>query len=133
MKIRSILAYIIDWNLSGLPALAYAYFYRGILMENNVTTLQIKDIPGLLIFFLVVLSFPALFVLRDCLFGGRSLAKRIFNLRVIDRATNRTPSVLKLIIRNLFFFIYPIDGLILLVTGNTIGCMVTDTAVVNNR
>ncbi len=124
MVVKRMLAWVIDWNLSGLPALIYAR----ILVEMSET----RKIPVifLLLFVLFVFSFPTLFVLRDAIFGGRSIAKRLFRLRVIDKATGELPSKAILIVRNLFFFIYPVDAVVLIVTKNTIGDTVTSTAVV---
>lgn len=84
-----------------------------------------------LVFVLFVLSYPVLFVVRDVLFKGRSVAKRIFKLRVIDNETNELPKKQKLIIRNLFFFIYPIEAILLIATNKSIGDMATNTTVVN--
>ena len=67
----------------------------------------------LLCFFAIILAFVA-FVLRDVIFKGRSIGKRIFGLYVLDKNTNEPASIKQRIIRNLFFFIYPVDGIILL-------------------
>ena len=126
MKLKRILAWIIDWNLCGVPALICALIFRAIIKSQGLNPLYI------LIFFLIVLSFPTLFVVRDALFNGRSIAKRIFKLRVIDNETNELPSKQKLVIRNLFFFFYPVNAILLIATNNTIGDMVTNTTVINN-
>ena len=100
MKLRRILAWIIDWNLCGIPALIYAWIFMTITEAQGLKALYA------LIFVLFVLSFPILFVVRDAIFKGRSVAKRIFKLRVIDNETNELPKKEKLVIRNLFFFIF---------------------------
>lgn len=123
MKLRRILAWIIDWNLCGVPALIYALIFKSIT--------EVKAVYAL-IFVIFVLSFPSLFVVRDVLFKGRSVAKRIFKLRVIDNETNVIPEKKKLVIRNLFFFIYPIEAILLIATNKSIGDMITNTTVVNN-
>ena len=125
MKLRRILAWIIDWNLCGVPALIYALIFK------SITEAQLKAVYAL-IFVIFVLSFPSLFVVRDVLFKGRSVAKRIFKLRVIDNETNEIPEKKKLVIRNLFFFIYPIEAILLIATNKSIGDMITNTTVVNN-
>ena len=85
MKLRRILAWIIDWNLCGIPALIYAFVFK------TITEAQGLKVVYALIFVLFVLSYPVLFVVRDVLFKGRSVAKRIFKLRIIDNETNELP------------------------------------------
>ena len=126
MKLRRILAWIIDWNLCGIPALIYARIFKTITEAQGLKALYA------LIFVLFVLSFPILFVVRDAIFKGRSVAKRIFKLRVIDNETNELPKKEKLVIRNLFFFIYPVEAILLIATNQSIGDMTTNTTVVNN-
>ena len=125
MKLRRILAWIIDWNLCGIPALIYTFIF------NTIIETQGLRVVYTLVFVLFVLSYPVLFVVRDVLFKGRSVAKRIFKLRVIDNETNELPQKQKLIIRNLFFFIYPIEAILLIATNKSIGDMATNTTVVN--
>ena len=124
MKLKRILAWIIDWNISGIPALLYALIFRKIAETQSITAI------GALLFVFFVLSFPAIFVFRDVIFKGQSIAKRIFKLRVIDIETNELPSNRKLIIRNLFFFLYPIEFIMLLASNKSLGDMVTNTTIV---
>ena len=124
MKLRRILAWIIDWNLCGIPALIYAFIFK------TITEAQGLKAVYALVFVLFVLSFPVLFVVRDVLFKGRSVAKRIFKLRVIDNETNELPKKQKLIIRNLFFFLYPVEFIMLLASDKSLGDMVTNTTIV---
>ena len=124
MKLRRILAWIIDWNLCGIPALVYAFIFK------TITEAQGLKAVYALVFVLFVLSYPVLFVVRDVLFKGQSIAKRIFKLRVIDIETNELPSNRKLIIRNLFFFLYPVEFIMLLASDKSLGDMVTNTTIV---
>ena len=127
MKLKRIFAWIIDWNLCGIPALVYAFIFGEITQAQGLKPLYA------LIFVLFVLSFPVIFVLRDVIFKGRSIAKRIFRICVIDNKTNVLPSKQKLIIRNLFFFIYPIEAIMLIATSKSIGDMVTNTTIVKSN
>ena len=126
MKLKRILVWIIDWNISGLPALLYAFIFRKVVETQGINAI------GALLFVFFVLSFPAIFVFRDVIFKGQSIAKRIFKLRVIDNETNELPKKGKLVIRNLFFFIYPVEAILLIATNRSIGVMATNTTVVNN-
>ncbi len=124
MKIKRILAWIIDWNLSGVPALLYALVFREIVKADGGNAI------GILLFALFVISFPTIFVFRDVIFRGQSIAKRLFGLRIVDHTTGELPKKEKLMIRNLFFFIYPIELILLIATGKTIGDMLTNTGVI---
>lgn len=123
MKLKRILSWIIDWNISGVPAFLYALIFGEMAKEQGVNPV------AMLLFALFVLSFPVLFVFRDVIFKGRSIAKRIFKLKIVDTRTNEPPSRQNLIVRNLFFFIYPIEGIMLIATNKTLGDMATYTTV----
>lgn len=126
MKLRRILAWVTDWNLCGIPALIYALFFSALTEVQGLKTVYV------LIFILFVLCYPVLFVVRDVLFKGRSIAKRIFMLRVIDNETGELPSKQKLVVRNLFFFLYPLDAIFLIVQNKSLGDIATNTTVVND-
>ena len=125
VRFRRIIAWIIDWNLSGLPCLLYTTIFM-----NVFKTPSIQSVGYILIFVLLVFLYPVTFVFRDVIFKGRSIGKRIFRLHVLDKNTNETASTKQRIIRNLFFFIYPVDGIILLVTNESIGDKAVNTIVV---
>ena len=80
--------------------------------------------------FIGVFGSFTLFVLRDYIFKGQSLGKKIFRLTILDKNTLSTPKNWQLILKNIFLFIYPIDGVILLATGESLGNRITDTVVV---
>ena len=127
LKLKRILAWIIDWILSGIPGVTYAWLFWEYTQTHGLRAV------GVVLFVLFFLSYPTIFVLRDVIFKGRSVAKRILGLQVIDVQTNALPSVSKLILRNLFFFLYPIEALMLLATNQTLGDMATKTTVVTSR
>ena len=124
MKLKRMLAFIIDWNLSAVPILLFVFFFRDILITQEPNPLLV------IIFVLLTLSMPTICVLRDVIFNGQSIGKRIFKLHIIDE-TNKLPSKRILIIRNIFFFVYPVDAILLLATNQSIGDMATRTTVVN--
>ena len=125
VRIRRIIAWIIDWNLSGLPCLLYTTIFMDVFKRTSI-----QSVGYILIFVLLVFLYPVTFVFRDVIFKGRSIGKRIFRLHVLDKNTNETASTKQRIIRNLFFFIYPVDGIILLVTKESIGDKAVNTIVV---
>ena len=126
-ELKRIVAFIIDWILSGIPAIIYACIFGEISKTDGLNAVNAA------LFILFFLSYPALFVLRDVIFKGRSIAKRILGLRVIDAQTNASPSKSKLIIRNLFFFIYPIEAILLLANNRMLGDTATGTTVITKQ
>ena len=125
VRVRRIIAWIIDWNLSGLPCLLYTTIFMDMFKQPSF-----QNIGYILIFMLLVFLCPITFVFRDVIFKGRSIGKRIFGLYVLDKNTNEPASIKQRIIRNLFFFIYPIDGIILIATKESIGDKAVNTIVV---
>ena len=125
VRIRRIIAWIIDWNLSGLRCLLYTTIFMDMFKQPSF-----QNIGYILVFMLLVFLYPITFVFRDVIFKGRSIGKRIFRLYVLDKNTNEPPSIKQKIIRNLFFFIYPIDGIILIATKESIGDKAVNTIVV---
>ena len=102
----------------------------GILFMTLYKTTGRMSLPSILLFVAFALSYPVLFVLRDILCGGRSVAGRLLGLHIVDTATGNRPDTIKLIARNIFFFIYTVDGILLIATNQTIGDRVTNTTVV---
>ena len=127
LKLKRILAWIIDWILSGIPGVTYAWLFWDYTQTHGLRAV------GVVLFVLFFLSYPTIFVLRDVIFGGRSIAKRILGLYVTDVQTNASPSKSKLILRNIFFSIYPIEALMLLATNRTLGDMASGTTIVDKN
>ena len=125
IRLKRMVAFIIDWYISFLPGLILFMFSMNQGVENeNVSPLIM--IPC----FIGIFGSFTLFVLRDYIFKGQSLGKKIFGLTILDKDTLSTPKNRQLILKNIFLFIYPIDGDILLATGESLGNRITDTVVV---
>lgn len=73
------------------------------------------------------------FILRDYLFNGRSIGKRILKLKVVDADTLSEPSAKQLIVKNLFLFLYIFDGLFLIASGRSLGERATRTIVLREQ
>ena len=73
------------------------------------------------------------FILRDVIGGGRSLGKKIMKLDVIDKKTSDKAKVSQKILRNIFFIIVWIDGIVMLTSGQSIGDTVASTAVISTK
>lgn len=121
-RFKRIIAFIIDWTLSILAL--FIIFLSLIALSRQAPTRNAIHI------LLSVLPF-ILFILRDVIFNGRSLGKRIFGLCVYDKESLEASSTGQRLLRNIFFFIYPIDGIILLSTGESIGDRAAGTVVLS--
>lgn len=109
VRVRRILAWLIDWLICGTPTmmapLMFALFYQP----------QEAPSPGkLILIMLFVVLFPVAFVLRDVLLGGRSLGKRCLGLIVLDRRSGERASRKQCFLLNLLFFISSIDAVFFL-------------------
>ena len=111
--VRRIIAWIIDWNLSGLPCVLFLALNPDFA---RYPTLQNAGVA--LLFVLLVFLYPVLFVFRDVIFNGRSIGKRIFGLYVLEKNTNEPASIKQRIIRSLFFFFIPLMVLFCLLPKN---------------
>ena len=61
MKLKRILAWIIDWNISGIPALLYALIFRKIAEAQSITAIGALIFVFLFYHFLRSLFFEMLF------------------------------------------------------------------------
>ena len=93
-------AWFVDWLLSCLPCLLYILLCSPSLDRPTVT-----DLLGLFVF---VPATCILFVLRDVIWKGRSLGKRIFRLYIIGLPSMTPATNEKKMMRNLLFFLFPI-------------------------
>ena len=128
-KIFRLIAWLIDWNAIGFAV----WFAVLCLVPALKAPGETASTPLILLVLLLILSVPVCFVLRDLIFGGRSLGKRILGLTVLDKKTGEAPKKSALFVRNLFFFLYQIDGVIMLVTGLTLGDRAAGTVVIRKK
>lgn len=121
-------AFVIDWNIVMLPATLSSALISPLVQQSNVP-------DWLIAFASIILIFGAFaaFVLRDVIFKGRSLGKRLFGLRIYDKTTLHEPNPRQRFKRNIFFFLYPIDGVMLLATGESIGDRGANTIVASEK
>ncbi len=112
-RIRRILAFVIDWNLSGLPA------FLSCLLLLPLVAAEKLPIPVMILF---MISFPVLFLFRERLFRGRSPGKRLMKLVILDRRTLQPLNPGSLTTRNMMLlFLSGLEALMLITTGSTLG------------
>ena len=72
----------------------------------------------------------AVYFCKDC-FNGRSIAKRVLKLQIVDNRTGQVAGPLKCFIRNIFIIIWPIEGIVALINpSRRIGDFVAGTKLV---
>lgn len=117
VKIRRILAFLIDWNI---------IFFGGAIITFLLFWLTVSP----LLAFWCVIAICAAVCMRDAIFKGRSIGKRLLKLVIIDSAMGKPTTGVKLIVRDLFFMLMQIDLVVMLVSGKSIGDHAAKTVVV---
>lgn len=120
-RMRRSLAFLIDLMISYIPC-ALSGFVLQLPFPGKISTLILT---------IFAISFFVTLILRDYLFGRRSMGKRLFKLRVVDADTLTTPSSKQLIVKNLFLFLSFFDWLVLIVSGRSLGERATRTVVLH--
>lgn len=126
-RLKRIAAFFIDWNLILLPIVLCS----GVL----VSFIHIHPTMSfLLVFcFIAIIGAFILIVKRDSLGKGQSVGKHLFHLNIVDAETLNTVTGKRLTKRNLFLFLLPVEGLLLLTTGKTIGDRYAGTIVLSQE
>ena len=128
IKFKRMFAFIIDWNIFVFPIVCAFQISMNYFLKST----KVHPLVPFLGAFAILGTFAA-FVLRDVIFKGRSLGKRLFGLYVYDKGSLEQASLKQRFLKNIFFFIYPIDGIVLLATGETIGDSVANTIVTTKQ
>lgn len=68
--------------------------------------------------------------LKDIVFRNASIGKKLLGIK-IEKDDGKLPSILILILRNIFAIIWPIDAILVLCTNKKIGDLIFKTRVVN--
>ena len=125
-KIRRIIAWVIDWNLIGSVVLVICSIFS-VMLKDKIAA---GDTLVILIFIPLMLLYPITFVLRDFVFGGRSLGKRMLGLTVLDIRTGEKSTVKQRLFRNILLPAYQADIIVMLISGRSLGDRMVKTVVV---
>ena len=118
-RLRRMAAFLVDFY--GSVALAFIVAFLGVLL------LPVLEIY--IAMFCVIFAIGYLFC-RDWLLSGRSIGKRLCGLSVVDRDTHCPATIRQLLLKNLCYYIFPFDALVLILTGRSIGERISKTAVI---
>ena len=121
-RFRRLIAFLIDFHATIF--LGFFVVFAGMLL-----------LPFGMIYFAMVccVFFAGSLYVRDWLLGGRSMGKRACGLSVVDRGTGRPATGKQLLVKDLCYMALPFDGLVLLLTGRSIGERISCTAVVPEK
>jgi len=129
-RLKRLIAFVIDWNILLLPALIVASLVSRLMEKPGMTLTPI----WMLLFVVAVLGSFAMIPLRDIIFCGRSLGKRIFGLYVVDKKTLEPISKSRRFVRTIFFFLINwVEIILLLATGETLGDRVAAAQVLSKK
>ena len=131
LLIRRFLAFVIDWNISLIVAIALFLYGPGSNPEYILyPSFSMITSVG---FALGALWLVAYSLFKDCLFGARSLGKLICGLVVQDSETGKKASFGSLILRNITNAAIQIEGIVVLINkGKRLGDYLAKTQVVLN-
>ena len=128
-KIFRLIAAVIDWNIIGAITMLSVVLFMAVFLAAGASLTG----PAALLLMLLILSYPVCFMLKDLLFGGRSLGKRIMGLTVLDKTTGKVPKKTVLFLRNIFLIIAHVEAIVMLITGLTLGDRAAHTVVVRKK
>ena len=132
LLIRRFFAFFIDWNIMLGVAMVLMLFGPGSDPEYLLRpSIQMITSTG----FLLGLAWLLLYcLLKDCLFGRRSLGKLIFGLSIQNAETGEIAAFGSLILRNITFVVVQIEAIVVLVNkGKRLGDSIAKTQVVEQN
>lgn len=129
--IKRAIAYIIDWNLIFIISIAVLISEKNFSVEYLIVPSTDMFSPVNVI--LGLLCFMALPLIKDLIFRNASLGKLIMGLRVVDAATGKPATVCSLVLRNMTFYLLPVELIAFITSGKTIGDRISGSIVAEKR
>lgn len=116
MKNKRLIAGAIDFFIAGvIQSILMTFFILKPLRAQQIEPNQVIILNLLLS--IISLSY---LIFRDIL-GKRSIGKRVLKLKIVDIESNETASFTARLLRNITWFLGPIEIFVLLSTGKRIG------------
>ena len=125
---KRLLAFIIDFMLF---MFAFMFISMFIIYDDYFLFNEQFDKNCYIAYVVCLIIIIVLFIGKDML-KGQSLGKRIMKIKVVT-IKGESPRIWQCILRNLTFFIWPIEALLLLLDKRKIGDVLAKTIVVENN
>jgi uncharacterized RDD family membrane protein YckC len=116
LVVRRVMAAIIDYFII---AVVIAFLF--VIFESFGLNAPMEIIVGLVAFAMYF---------KDLIFGGASLGKRITKLRVMKQDLSDYATVKMHLVRSIFVFLYPVEIIVMLISGQRIGDYVSGSRVI---
>lgn len=127
IKLRRIVAFFIDYYI-----LLMVGFIVAFIIKSIGTIFEINFIMNSLNFLINKIAMPIAILgllVKDLVFKNYSIGKKLMNLEIKSLNGNNI-SRFQLIARNLFYIVWPLEVLILIITGKRLGDIIFKTDVV---
>lgn len=125
---KRLIALIIDFCVTMVPySLAVVIV---LLIQDNGNDYGLDKPMYILSLVLLVMS-EIIFFSKDVFFKKRSIGKRIANIKIVT-VNGKEPKVIQLILRNITFFIWPLEIFMLLIDRQRIGDILAKTRIVKS-
>lgn len=128
IKLKRLCALVIDYYIvsavCSIPILIFVLIKSFIIQENDIFNLLNYVISIGTIFYIIFLPF------KDIINGNSSIGKKVMQLEIKNNNNNEIPTNFRLILRNLFLIIWPIEGLLILIFNRRLGDIICNTKVV---
>lgn len=131
IRVVRIAAFLIDHFIFCIVLLPVYFLLAGHILfdDSTMSTEQFSMLKRKL--YLTIGLGVIIYLLKDIV-NGRSIGKRLTNISVRDGANGvQVPPAWRLLLRNLTIFIWPVEIIILLLTGKRIGDFIFKTQVVS--
>lgn len=124
---KRIVAFIVDLALLSFIATGVSFIILS--PESAIGLWLFNHFGNINSYLIIIFSFSFIGILKD-IFNGSSVGKRILKLYIGNTITPIQPvKKYKLILRNLTYIIWPIEGILLLTIGKRLGDIITKTTV----
>ena len=107
-----ILAFIIDLLI--ICCIQSIGFFYIILTNLDFNTMQINNLEKLIPNLIMITIISTMILIVKDIIKGQSIGKKILKIKIVDLKSDKSPNFLKLIIRNLFILVWPIEFLVLI-------------------
>lgn len=120
-KLKRLVAFMIDYYLILMICLI-PYMIVNIMSLTVLSSL----------WYLLVLLFIILFLLKDLLFRNKSIGKKFLKLEIVT-LEEKKPSIRILILRNIFLIMWPVDIFLWIIFNKRVGDFIFQTKVIETK